>query len=102
MPSSSSLQARAKGRALRLVKEVLLGPIGCVTAALSLWVIERREIQTGHISFAQACTVPHSFYPVGSVLTSGLALPYFSDPSQSKPLNIILNLLHVVCASDIF
>ena len=36
--------------------EVPSGPIGCVLAALSLWVVERREIQTADISFAQACT----------------------------------------------
>ena len=36
--------------------EVPSGPIGCVLAALSLWVVETREIQTADISFAQVCT----------------------------------------------
>ena len=39
------------------MREAPSGQIGCAPAALSWWVGGRREIQTGDISYAQACTV---------------------------------------------
>ena len=38
------------------MREVLPGLIGCALAAISYCVVERREIQTGDISYAGACT----------------------------------------------
>ena len=45
-----ALQGEVKERELSWMREVPSGPIGCASAALSEWVVERREIQTGDIS----------------------------------------------------
>ena len=37
------------------MRDVPSGLIGYASAALSQWVVERRENQTGDISFARAC-----------------------------------------------
>ena len=46
----STVEGRAKERELSLVREVPSGLIGCASAALSLWAMEGKEIQTGDIS----------------------------------------------------
>ena len=52
-----TVQGQAKEKELSLVRDVPLEPIGRGLAALSYWVLERRESQTRDISFARAFTV---------------------------------------------
>ena len=70
MPSlSEEVRGRAKERELSLVREVLSGLIGCASAALCLRAVEGREIQTGDISFARACTVAYPFITISYSLS---------------------------------
>ena len=54
------------------MRDVPSGAVGSALAALSYWVVERREIQTGDISSARACT----FIFLSAVNSQQCGLPF--------------------------